>query len=162
MQRGVFSRKLAAVHPAADTARVRLRELQKERALGAGGENCCLPRGRIALKRDVVFLQTVEILDRPVALVAAVFVRVRLEAAVIAGEHVVAAVAFHNAADRFERHEPLVIVAEENIVKLRVLHERIEGDLHGACGAEVAALAGIVAQPGLAVELRRVVARDGL
>ncbi len=162
LQRGVFSRKLAAVHPAADTARVRLCELQKERALGAGGENRRLPRGRIALKRDVVFLQTVEILDRPVALVAAVFVRVRLEAAVIAGEHVVAAVAFHDAADGFERHKPLVIVAEENIVKLRVLHERVEGALHGAGGAEVAALVGIVAQPGLAVELRRVVARDGL
>ena len=90
-----------------------------------------------------------------------VFVRVGLESFVIGRKDFVRAVFLHNASDDVERHQPLVVIAEEDISEFGVADNVLKRAGDGPHGAEIALLGRVVPQARLALKPRRVVAGDG-
>ena len=73
-----------------------------------------------ALYVSPVLDQAMQIFNGAAAPMTAIFVRIRLKSAVIGRKHLICAVPPHNCLNFFKRYKPLVIIAEENILKSRM------------------------------------------
>ena len=115
-----------------------------------------------ALYVSPVLDQAMQIFNGAAAPMSAIFVRIRLKSAVIGRKHLICAVPPHNCLNFFKRYKPLVIIAEENILKSRMPKHVLQHIRRSTGRAISASLLSRRAQAGLPRERRIVIPRDCL